>query len=465
MSSQTTIHRQAHWTPHPKQSKALDSKAFELFYGGAAGGGKSDFLLVDYLKGVNPYGKDWIGILFRQTYPELSSLIRRAKELYLPLGARWEKTGKTFSFPNGAQLEMRSLEQEDDVTKYQGQQYTWVGFDELGNYATDFPWNYMITRTRSAQGVPSFIRGTANPGGKGHAWLKNRFIDGLEFGKVYKYRVKDKWLTQQFIHATLDDNPTMMINDPLYEAKLEMQPEHLRRALRYGDWDIFAGQYFDEWRRTKHVVKPFALPNGAWYKFYALDWGYIQPYAICKFAANGEGKIIQYGEIYGAAKDARNKGIRKPASQAAAEAWEDAINEGVTEIVADPANWSKTDDHPSAAEIFEKTGFQMIRADNERRPGWLSVHEHLKQTDEHGAPLLQVFETCHDTIRTLPVLLPSKKDPEDVDTTLEDHLADCLRYAVTSSFARNPQSNLRRQSRKYRSAAAKKYDVLDFNEY
>jgi hypothetical protein len=449
------------WKPHPKQLTAIKSRAFELFYGGAAGGGKTDFLLMDFLKGVNFFGEEWQGILFRQTYPELSSIIRRAQKYYLPLGAVWEKAKKTFRFPNGAQLELRPLEREDDVTKYQGQEYTWVGFDELGNYASDFPWNYMITRTRSAEGAPSFIRGTGNPGGKGHAWLKSRFIDGLIPGKVYKYRAGKRWLTQQFIPSTLDDNPTLIENDPNYEAKLEMQPEFLRRALRYGDWDIFAGQYFDEWRRDRHVVKPFALPNGRWYKFYVLDWGYNCPYAIGKYAANREGKLIQYGEIYGAAKDGWNKGIRKGAREAAGEAWEDAVREGVTEMVADPANWGQNNDAPAPAEYFREAGFIMTKAENPRKDGWLAVHERLKQSDENGEPLLQVFETCYNTIRTIPVMMPSQKDPEDLDSDLEDHLADCIRYAVMSDYARNPQSHLRRANAMNEGARAERYSVMD----
>jgi hypothetical protein len=451
------------WKPHPKQLQALNSKAFELFYGGAAGGGKSEFLLMDFLKGVNPYAEEWIGILFRHTYPELSDLIRRAKHFYLPLGAEWEKSAKTFRFPNGAQLELRPLESEDDVTKYQGQQYTWVGFDELGNYATDYPWTYMITRTRSAAGAPSFMRGTGNPGGRGHNWIKSRFIDGLEPGKVYKYKVGAQWLTQTFIPARLIDNPSMMTGDPLYQAKLEMQPEHIRRALLYGDWDVFAGQYFDEWRRDTHVVKPFALPSGEWHRFYCLDWGYGAPYAIVKLAVNKYGRVVQYGEIYGADLTQINKGNRKPASKAAAEAWEDAIKEGVTEMVADPAIWSKTDDYPSAAEHFEQAGFRMEKGHNDRVQGWLAVHERLKQRDENDHPMLQIFETCHHTIRTLPVLTPDRNRPEDVDSKLEDHLADALRYGVMSDFATNPQSVFRR--RDYNPGGTKRFNVLDYNGF
>lgn len=173
------------WTPQPKQELLIRCPATEVFYGGAAGGGKSDGLLGDYLEGAKKYGKYWRGILFRQTTSELEELQMRADELYKPMGAVYKGTGtKTGSnlwlFPNGATLKMRYLESEKDVKRYQGHQYTWIGIDELGNYPTPYCWEFMLSRLRSAAGVPCYIRGTANPGGVGHAWIKQRFMDDHE---------------------------------------------------------------------------------------------------------------------------------------------------------------------------------------------------------------------------------------------------------------------------------------------
>jgi hypothetical protein len=422
----------------------LKNNAFELLFGGAAGGGKSDFLLADFVSNVNDWRADWRGVLFRQTYPELETIINRAKELYLPLKAVWNKTERTFIFPTGSKLQMRFLESDEDVTRYQGQEYTWVGFDELGNYPTMYCWEYMMSRLRSSKGAPCYIRGTANPGGRGHSWLKNRFIDGLIPGKIY--RIGKTNITRCFIPSKIKDNGILMENDPGYLDRLKSLPEHLRRALLDGDWDIFIGQYFDEWRRERHVVKPFALPQGQWFKFYAFDWGYNAPYAMVKLAVNRDGKVIQYGEKYGCVPGKINIGTREPASEVAAAAWEDAIAEGVTVIVCDPAIWSKTDDHPSAGEHIEEAGFKAEYADNDRAPGWLNLHEYLKQTDENGNPMFQVFETCHHTIRTIPVLTPDKNRPEDVDSKLEDHLADAIRYGLMSDYVRNPVNALRRQN-------------------
>ena len=447
------------WSPQEKQARALANSAFELLFGGAAGGGKSDFLIADFVSNVNEWREAWRGVLFRRTYPELETIIARAKELYLPLGAVWSKVEKTFTFPTRSQLQMRFLESDDDVTRYQGQEYTWVGFDELGNYPTDFCWKYMMSRLRSAKGAPCYIRGTANPGGRGHGWIKNRFIDGKEPGKIYRI---GKTITRCFISSRLQDNHVLIEKDPDYVKRLEMLPGYLRRALLEGDWDVFAGQVFDEWRRNRHVVKPHALPAGAWFKFYALDWGYSRPYAIIKLAADREGRIRQYGEIYGCEPGQPNTGVKKKASEAASEAWQDAIKEGVTDMVADPALWSKeSGDDLAVIEYFEQAGFRTVRGYNARVPGWLAIHERLKQNDENGRPLLQIFSVCYNTIRTIPLLTPDKNHPEDIDTKIEDHLADALRYGVTSDFAVNPATALRRQNGRHREKQARRYSVID----
>ena len=433
------------WSPQKRQAQALANNSFELLYGGAAGGGKSDFLLVDFISFCNDWRQDWKGILFRRTYPELESIINRAKQLYIPLGARWNKAERTFYFPPGSKLQFRFLERDDDVTRYQGQEYTWIGFDELGNYPTDYCWRYMMSRARSAAGAPCYIRGTANPGGPGHAWIKTRFIDGFQPGKIYK--TKDG-LTRSFVKALIQDNKKLLDNDPEYLKRLQMLPTHLRRALLEGDWDVFAGQVFDEFRREKHVVKPFALPSGQWKRFYTLDWGFDKPFSLGKWAVNEEGRLIRYGEWYGCAKHEANTGIRMGAKEAAAKAWGDAIAEGVTEIVADGAMWNKTDDQPSPGEYWEEAGFKMTRMfkDKNRVTGLMQVHQHMMTLGEDGKPMMLIFDHCVDFIRTIPVLTPSRNNPEDVNSTLEDHIYDETRYACMSEFAKFPGRALRKQN-------------------
>jgi len=438
------------WKPQYKQMLALRSSAFELLFGGAAGGGKSDFLLMDFYSGVNRYFMHWRGIIFRRTYAELEELLRRADELYRPLGGKYTKHDKTYTFPGGATIKFRYLEHVSDVQNYQGHQYTWIAFDELGNYPTDFAWRYMVIRCRSSAGVPCYMRATANPGGVGHSWIKARFIDGFEPYKTHKTVESNGLLsvpiTRAFIPSLLDDNTALMKNDPGYAERLKLLPSHLYRAMRLGDWDVFAGQAFDEFRRSLHVVKPFPLEPGVWKKFYALDWGFTKPFSLGKWAVNGEGRMVRYGEWYGCDKDEMDTGVKMDCAEAAAKAREMAVPEGVTECVYDTAMKSKTGTGPSAAEIWEKAGFKMIEADKDRINGLSICHQYLRTKCEDGRPMLLVFDNCVDFIRTIPVLTPDPSKPEDIDTKIEDHIYDEWRYASMSDFAHKPEKWLRKQN-------------------
>ena len=449
------------WKPQPKQQLALSCPAFELFYGGAAGGGKSDFLLADFLAGCNEGRGAWRGILFRRTYKELEELIIRAKELYIPLGAHYQKTENVFTFPTGSFLRLRYLERDDDVGSYQGHQYTWCGFDELGNYATDYCYLYMISRLRSAAGLKCYMRATGNPGGVGHSWIKMRFIDGKKPNTIY---TDEMGRSRCFIPSLLDDNRILMKNDPEYEKNLTLLPRYLYEALRCGNWDIVAGAAFEEFRREAHVIEPFALDSGQWFKFCSMDWGYAKPFSIGWWAVNSEGRMIRYRELYGCEKGEANKGVKKSASEVAKEAYSLSVAEGVTVMVADPAVWSKTDKEASIAEKFESAGWKMIKANNERINGKMQLHQLLKTKGEDGKPMLLVFDTCFDFIRTIPLLLPSKTHPEDIDTAMEDHIYDETRYAIMSEYARQPVRALRKQSGQW-SFASKKAKSAGWNPY
>jgi hypothetical protein len=431
-----------------------------MLYGGAAGGGKTDFLIIDFLGLLPRWGRDWQGIVFRRTFSELEEMIKRARELYTPIGGEWISGHKLFMFPNGASVRFSYLERDNDVTRYQGHQYTWIAFDELGNYKTDYPWRYMISRLRSPAGAPCYIRGTANPGGVGHAWIRARFIDGFTPGKIYRMNESGVEITRCYIPSTLDDNQILMKNDPGYVQRLGLLPAHLIRALRFGDWDVFAGQVFDEWRRETHVVKPFSLDPGSWKRFYALDWGFAKPFSMGKWAVNAEGRMVRYGEWYGCAKDEMDTGLRMGAEEVAGKCWAMAVQEGVSEMVADPAIWSKQDAGPCVADKFKAAGFRMIQADHDRLNGLAMMHQRMITTGEDGRPMLLVFDHCHAFIRTIPALTPDEHHPEDVDSSLEDHVYDEARYAIMSRFARNPVSALRRQNGAWEFQRREKWDPL-----
>lgn len=445
------------WTPQPKQARALKCPAFELFFGGAAGGGKSDFLLMDFLNGARTYGRYWAGIIFRRTNSELEQLLKRAHELYEPVGGIWKgaasgESHNTWKFKNGATLKMRYLEREEDVGRYQGHEYTWIAIDELGNYPTPYCWTYMISRARSTRGVPCFIRGTANPGGVGHGWIKQRFMDGHTPNRIFysestDFEGKVSRTSRCFIPSTLDDNKFLLSTD--YSARLMNLPTNLARALRYGDWTVMEGQMFDAFNPEKHVISPCVLKPGEWFKFAAMDWGFSKPYSILWFAVNASGRVVIYRQMYGCKPGEYNVGTKQGSKEVAELSMAQSMTEGCYDMVADPAIWNRDDDRPSIAEEFEKAGWKMHKANNDRINGLVMVYDYLKLTteEEDGVhPLLSIVKTCEALIRTLPLLTPDPNHPEDVDTKLEDHAYDSLRYGLMSEFVHHPTNSLRKQA-------------------
>lgn len=412
------------WEPQPRQAQALACPAFEVFFGGAKGGGKSDFLLGDFAAGIEEWGPAWKGILFRRSYKELDEIIGRSKEIYgrIP-GARFVGGDQlTWYFPGGATLRFRSLEKQEDVSKYNGHQYTWIGFDELTEFPNGEAYIFMIGCCRSGAGAPCYMRATGNPGRPGHVWVKARFIDPMRPFELYKD--PESGLTRCFIPSKLEDNQILMKNDPEYEKRLLLQPKHLQRALRWGEWDLIVGQVFDEFSRERHVIRRGPL-DWSWFRFCAMDWGYSRPFSIGWWAVNEDGRMVRYKEWYGGDQ---NKGLKMGAAAVAAKAWDMSIDDGVTVMVADPACWSKgglTDEYgnepPSIAETFEAAGFEMIKGKNDRKQGLMRIHDLMQTRGEDDRPFLMVMDNCTHWLRTVPYMTYDARDPEDVNTELEDH--------------------------------------------
>lgn len=425
------------WQPQAgPQSLAIAAKFVrELMFGGARGGGKSDYLLGDFMQDVDTYGAAWRGILFRKSYPELEELITRAKEIYGPLGAVYKVGPNTFTFPSGATLKMRHLEQERDASKYQGHQYTWVGWDELTNWADQNAYNMLKACVRSAMGVPDKrIRCSANPGGKGHHWVKQYFVDPCPIGGMY---IENK---RMFIRSLLTDNKILTSNDPEYEENLrELGSEELVRAWLEGDWNVITGAYFPEFSIAKHVIRPFAIPRH-WTRFRSGDWGSSSPFSIGWWAVsdghqveNGPyipvGAIVRYREWYGCGAKP-NTGIRKTGAQVARGIKEREAGEKISYGVLDPSAW-RVDNGPSVAESMAREKCYFRKADNGRENGWDQVRNRLVGTPDTG-PMMYFFDTCNHTIRTFPALQHDITNPEDVDTDGEDHAGDDIRYACMS---------------------------------
>ena len=422
------------WIATPKQMEFLRAKEDEVLYGGAAGGGKSDALLIFSIlrRQTIPKSK---GLILRRTFPELErSLILRSKEL-LSGAARWQGQQKRWVFPNGSILEFGYCENETDVFKYQSAEYEDICFDELTQF-TEFQFSYLGSRLRTTKkGVRCFLRAATNPGNIGHGWVRNRFVDAAPWGQTYVD--PESGLTRKFIPATLDDNPHIAKDD--YERRLNALPDAERRALRYGDWDVFAGQVFREFRRDLHVVEPIEIP-AEWRKWRGMDFGYTAPACCLWFAIDPEHTVYVYRELYV---------TELPASDFATKIVDLSTGERISYTLADPATFAKTGHEGESIEVtMRKNGVPLMKANNDRIAGKNIVHEYLKQFQDISGETrtrLKIFASCTNLIRTLPELVYDKHRPEDVDTRGEDHAYDALRYGLMQAAAPMDQKKKRRK--------------------
>lgn len=422
-----------HWIANPKQKIFLNASEFEVLYGGAAGGGKSDALLMfSIMRRMNiPKSK---GLVLRRTYPELErSLILRSMEL-LSGRAKYSEQKHRWVFPNKSILEFGYCEQDDDVYKYQSAEYEDVCFDELTQF-TEFQYTYLMSRCRTTKpDVLELIRGGTNPGGVGHGWVKERFIDVAPWGEVYTYEVEDDegnktQKTRRFIPARLKDNLHIKKS---YAATLSLLPEDQKRALRDGDWDVYEGQYFPEFARLKdgkpwHVVEPSAVTlEPGWRRFRSIDWGFKAPCCVLWHCVDPDGRIYTYRELYV---------TQKMASEVAKMMLEMSEGETIDYTAASPDMWAKRGNDAiqgeSIAETFANSGVYLTKADNSRVNGWTRMREYLGVAPD-GLPWWQIFSTCRNLIRTLPALVYDKHRVEDVSDKCEDHAPEAARYGLMS---------------------------------
>lgn len=439
------------WQPQPKQRLFQQRPEYEALYGGAAGGGKSDALLAEALRQVHiPHYR---AILFRKTYPQLSELIDRSRDLYKAAfpRARYNGSQHFWEFPSGAKIYFGAMQHTKDRINYQGKRYDFVGFDELTHFTWD-EYSYLFSRNRpSGAGTRVYIRATCNPGGVGHGWVKDRFITAAP----PMTPIEDKYtvvspdgqaveMTRRriFVPSTVFDNQILLRNDPGYLASLAMMPEAEKQALLYGSWDSFDGQVFREWRNDPahyadrvwtHVIDPFPIPKH-WRIWRGFDFGYAKPFSVGWYAADTNGKLYRIAEYYGCT-GTPNEGVKIDPTQIAREIKrieaEDPNLMGRTITgVADPSIFDESRGE-SVARMMEKPPNMVYwhGGDNTRIAGKMQYHYRLA-FDEGGDPMLQVFSTCKHFIRTLPSLVYDQARVEDIDTTQEDHIYDECRYVL-----------------------------------
>lgn len=436
------------WQPQPKQAAFMARPEFEALYGGAAGGGKSDAEVVEGTRQIdNPL---YQGLIIRKTYPELSELINRSLEIYpyaFP-GAKYNDSKHVWTFPSGAKIYFGAMQHKKDKLKYQGRQYQFIGVDEATHFSLEEV-DFLRSRCRArGPGQRCYVRLTANPGGPGHGWVKERFIKLGPNKRAYEmYEIEEpdgKKIRQIrdriFIPATVFDNKKLLANDPNYLATLASLSEADKKAFLYGDWDSFNGQAFTEWRNDSnhyqdhkytHVIEPFTIPLN-WKVFRSYDFGYAKPFAVGWYAVSTDGTIYRIKEFYGW-NGTPNVGLQwEPAKQAAEIAKfekEDAtLKHFKVYGVADPAIWNRSNGE-SIANLMENNGLYFDKADNSRIPGKMQCHYRLA-FDENGKSQFYCFNTCKQFIRTIPDLIYSQKHVEDIDSDGEDHIYDEWRYLM-----------------------------------
>lgn len=420
--------------PNSKQELALKEKHKHVGYGGARGGGKSWFvrtkskLLCIRYEGIRI-------LIVRRTYPQLQENHIEPLRNEIPKTlAKYNQTEKKFFWKNGSTIKFMYCNNDKDLENFQGQEYDAIFIDE----ATQLSEHQIKVITATCRGVnrfPKRIYYTCNPGGQGHAYIKRIFIsrDYMDGENPEEYA---------FIQALVQDNVALMTTQPDYIKNLEALPPKLRKAWLEGSWDIFEGQFFEEFiddkehyedRRWTHVIEPFEIPSD-WRIVRSYDFGYGKPFSMAWWAVDYDGVLYRILELYGCTSEP-NEGVkwipdeqfRKAREIEQSHPW---LKGKKITGVADPSIWdgSRGD---SVASTAAKYQIYFDKGVNDRIPGWMQVHYRLA-FDENGYPMMYVFSNCKAFIRTIPTLMYSETNPEDLDTTLEDHVADETRYMCMS---------------------------------
>lgn len=440
------------WRPQPKQERVLRCWQDEAAYGGAAGGGKTDYLLMDALRQINI--PNYKGVIVRKTFPQLKEVIERSRVLYKQIcpTARYNGTEHTWYFPSGASVGFKQVRSASYVTDWQGQSYDFLGIDEA-THLTLQEFLYLLSRNRpSGPNTKVYCRLTSNPGGIGHGWFKARYGIGTVPPMTTmwsKSKITDPngqthevVRSKIFIPATVFDNQELLNNNPGYLATLDQLPQAERDALLYGSWDSFSGQVFSEFRddpnhyddgKFTHVINPFKIP-AHWTVMRCYDFGYTRPSACLWIAVNEDKRKFVIREYYTwtGTPDVGNKLHHIAQAEKIREIENTDPNLKGRNIlgVADPAIFDKSRGMSIADDMAKAPNYVIWHpGDHNRMPGKLQVHYHLA-FDDDGEPMLQFFTNCKNIIRTLPELCYDETNIEDVDSSLEDHAYDALRYGL-----------------------------------
>ena len=466
------------WEPHAKQVEFIEipDSIFEAMYGGAAGGGKSELLLMLPLVRRWHENPRFKGIIFRRTFPQLEeSLIPRSQEFYKPLGATYNDTKHVWTFPSGATIRFSYMDKDKDARDHDTAEYHYVAFDELTAF-TEFMYRYITSRVRTSDpDLPAIVRTATNPGNEGHVWVRDRFVAAAPEGGVILY---DELAQSHrlFVQAKLTDNPFLMQTDPNYINRLNILPEAERRAKIDGDWWIFAGQVFTEWREFRlrdeppnacHVVPDFDPPLW-WPRVVAIDWGYTAKTWVGWAAVAPDSRIFMYKEYVAVKTDIS-------VWSADIVRWSANERDSIRQWIIDPSAEQKRGQKTIKQQVEEAlgTGDRLHLADNDRISGKMLMHEFLRwkqrppryvpqggfrdevaqriyrisgeqayndycglfapEPPELHLPRLQVCKRCREFIKTIPACVYKQKDGENTEDVNEfngDDSYDGGRYLI-----------------------------------
>lgn len=434
------------YQPTPKQAAFHASPANEVLFGGAAGGGKTKSLIMDAFFRCLTY-PGTTAVIFRRTYQELEDTdIKEARASYPKSVADYNAGRHEFKLINGSMILFRHCEHEADKFNYSGIEIQFLYFDELTSFEQGV-YDFLKTRLRAKKslGVTPIVRSASNPGNIGHGWVKKMFVDAGPYMSIQRQEIysealhKTKVIKTQYIPALATENP-YITDDYIFE--LEQKPEALRNALLNGDWDSFEGQVFTEFvndpkhyqdRLWTHVIEPFEIPAW-WPRYMSFDHGYSKPFSVGWWAIDPQGRAYRYREWYGCKPKQANSGImitpRQIAEGIVAREVEETEDNIRIERICDPACFDRSRGD-SVADQMRPTdgapGVYFVPGDNTRLAGKMQVHERLRFGPD-GKPMMYVFTTCKDWLRTVPNLPYSMTKPEDVDTNAEDHAYDETKY-------------------------------------
>lgn len=348
--------------------------------------------------------------------------------------ARYNDSQKHIIFPNGSRILFRYCETDKDAERFQGTEVDVLFVDEA-THQTEERWKKLSACVRGVNNLPKRIYLTMNPGGVGHNWVKRLFIDK-------RYEANENPADYMFVQSLVTDNLALMRSNPDYISQLEALPEKLKKAWLHGDWNVFDGQFFEEFRddpehyldrQWTHVIEPFEIPEG-WTIYRSFDWGYNHPFSCGWWAVDHDGVLYRILELYGCTKTP-NEGLKWHPQQVFKEIHriecEHRWLKGKSIIgVADPAIWNG-EYGESIEETASKAGVYFSKGDHERIAGWMQMHYRMA-FDNNGYPMMYVFKNCVGFIRTIPSLVYDEHKVEDLDTDGEDHVADEVRYMCMS---------------------------------